>query len=165
MKSTNALTFLAAFVFSIGCAQGNENLSSEDIPEDITKTKRGLGLTSWNQFEKQLEPRNVNDACARTESLSKNIEEDNSERGQRFKTLKVNPEIPLSDCKRVFPALNRKCLDIARDFYIHHYISDSVTQPLVSRVVSQVIYTCPLLKMLGFEVDAHKLLENLKKSE
>ena len=130
----------------MGCAQGNENLLSEDI----TKTKRGLGLTSRNQFEKQPEPRNVNDACARTESLSKNIEEDNSERGQRFKTLKVNPEIPLSECKRVFPALNRKCLDIARDFYIHHYISDSVTQPLVSRVVSQVIYNLSVIKNAGF---------------
>lgn len=164
MHKIYSIVLLTLFVTQFVHADTNIDLLLEELglPKEITLTKRALALASWAKLETEINTQNVEDVCQRTEMLSRKFMQESPEKRKRLDALKKYPEVPLDQCKSVFLKINQQCVDIAREFYVNQFINDSVVQPLVLRVVVDVIYTCPSMRILGYDVDADKILENYK---
>lgn len=95
--------------------------------------------------------------------IHRRYKESSDERHKRLSALKVNPEIPLDKCEVVFSELDRECLSIAREFFVKQYIAGNVSQPMAAKTVVSIVRLCPATKMVGYEVGAEKIYENISK--
>ena len=158
---------LSIFISTIVYADGNLDLLLEELglPKEIVLTKKAMAILSWSKLEKELYVQDAKKVCDRTVMLSERFKQESADRRKRLSDLKIDQEIPLDECESRFPEFNRMCLDKAREFYVYHYVSDSISQPLVQRVIIYLATACPSMRMLGYEVDAYNVLENYQKSK
>lgn len=176
---TKALILVAFSCFSVNLIaqdstillegkDARELLEKLGLPTEITIEKRALALIEWSSFEKKFQLLSADESCKLTRRLNnimKNGTSKNLKRIQELRELQIGPILLIETCEDSYANLHTECIKLTQEFYIHHYIHETITQSTVIDTFAKFTALCPTMKMLGMGIDAFTMHENLTKAK
>jgi hypothetical protein len=133
------------------------------LPNEITITKRALALFAWQELAREYSSQSVDESCRLTRMINSSNQRLPREKRIRIDQLLVGTPIPLEKCESEFQRLNEECKAIAREFFVEKHIEGMKSKDSVVETLVYIARLCPTSRMLGYEIDAHKIHENLKR--
>lgn len=135
------------------------------LPKEITITKKAVALIAWSGVEKNMPIQSAERSCLRVRMLHERQKKFSAEKRERWEVNKINPEIPMDACEAKIPFFNRQCRNLARQYFVKHHIAGTVAEASVVKTLTFLVSVCPIVKMLGQEVNPDKIYKNIEKAQ
>ena len=135
------------------------------LPTEITINKRAQALIAWSAFEKKIRTLSADESCKITHRVSDIMKNGTPEKRKRLLDLKINPIISIESCEESYKNLHNDCVKSTKEFYIHHYIHDTIAESSVIETLTRYTAFCPTARMLGVGDSAFKMHENVLKNK
>ncbi len=135
------------------------------LPTEIAIKRETLALTAWRTFENKLQPLSADESCKITRRINDIMKNGTPKTRKRIMDLQIKPILSIEKCEENYANLHNECIRLIKEFYIHHYIHDTINQSTVIETFVRYTRFCPTWKMLGIETDAfkmHEILTNAK---